>query len=95
MTMSDPSGLAASASDQAEGGQCDSVCLSNMYPPLAEVNPCATATGPCTYYLTGTPNRTVEVRVNDNGILGWFVGAIGGSHNTVTFSQPHCVECQP
>jgi RHS repeat-associated protein len=86
MTMGDPTGLAASTSDQAEGGRCDSTCLSNMYPPLAEVNPCASATGPCTYYLTGTPNGTVEVRVNDDGILGRFAGAIGGGNNTVTFS---------
>jgi hypothetical protein len=88
--LSDPTGLAASASDEAEGGQCDLICLANMYPPPApqpEVNPCAKATGPCTYYLTGAPTGTVEVRVNEDGIRGWFVGAIGGSNNNVTFSR--------
>jgi RHS repeat-associated protein len=97
--MVDPTGAAAEPSDELEGGLCDLFCVTNMYPALRPAspqqpaqslaNPCAAATGPCTYYLKDTPNgRTVEVRVNENGLRGWFVGFInGGRPNTVTFGS--------
>jgi len=88
MTLLDPSGLRDTTGDEYGGG-CGTECIFKLMverghiggatppDPRIAVDPCFRAVDACTYWVTGGPTGTVEVRNNDDGPFGWFVAIIG------------------